>query len=186
MIKVIEHIEQYVSLTSEEKLEIANTFERKKVAKHTILLREHQQSKSLFFIESGLIRSFYSDKEKERTHWIYAENDFFTAWYSFFLNQPSFESFEAIEDTSFWILSQSNYETLCTQNAAFSKYIRLLFEQSMAEIDYILKTFSTRSAKEKYDYLLETKPELLQRVKLGYIASLLGISQETLSRVRAQ
>ena len=180
-------ISEHIYLTDNDKQQITNCFERSTVSKNEMLHGEGSYVKKLYFIESGFVRSFYIKADgSEKTHWIYSQGDFFTSWYSFFTSRPSFESFQCVNQTTIYSISESNYMELYGTNEAFNTFINSYYQHIIAEMDFLSKSFSHLSAKEKYEYLLETSPKMVQEIKLGILASLLDISQETLSRVRKQ
>ena len=111
---------------------------------------------------------------------------FFTSWYSFINRKPSFEYIEALEESTVHWITKEKYERLLSSHPKFEKFGRLLVEDQMSFLDLYFKGFLFMAAKEKYDLLTSTFPEVTQKVNLGHIASLLGISQETLSRIRSQ
>lgn len=183
----VQFISKHIPLKEKDKLQIAGHFKKKTFADGEILLTEGGYAKHLCFIEKGFIRSFYNrDNGMEKTHWIYAEDDFLTSWYSFFTREPSFENLQVLGEASVYSISMSDYEKLYQKNAAFNAFINGYYQQLIAEMDYLSKTFMHMSAKEKYQFLLETSPAMVKEIKLGILASLLDISQETLSRVRRQ
>lgn len=184
---LIETISKYIYLNNDDKEQIAICFEKSVGKKNEILFREGSHVRKLFFIESGFVRSFYiKDNGSEKTHWVYSENDFFTSWYSFFTGKPSFESLQIINEAVLYSISESNYIKLCDTSNAFNGFINGYYQHLIAEMDFLSKSFLQLSAKEKYQYLLETSPKMVQEIKLGTLASLLDISQETLSRIRRQ
>lgn len=182
---LIETISKYSNLTNNDKQQIVDCFEKSVLKKNEILLKERNYSKYLYFIESGFVRSFYTKNNgSEKTHWIYSEYDFFTSWYSFFTGKPSFETLQCINQCQIYTISETNYKKLYSTNVAFNTFINGYYQHLIAEMDFLSKAFLHLSAKEKYQYLLDTSPKMIQEIKLGILASLLDISQETLSRVR--
>jgi CRP-like cAMP-binding protein len=183
----IDFIEHIVKVSPELKKAI-NSLETKsiEVKAGETFISEGSRTPFMYFIKKGLVRSYFLDKDKDRTYWFYREDDMFTSWYSFYLGDPSFESFMALEDTTMFAVSKTQYETLVKEHKEFAEFSRKFIEYKYAYMDYMTKTFIDLTAKEKYDYLLKTEPSLINRVKLGYIASYLGVSQETLSRIRAR
>jgi len=186
MERLISAIGKNIRLHSELRLLITENFTSKNIPKNDQILREDQLSNTLFFLESGVVRSFYYHKDKEVTSWLYGENQFFTSWYSFINQSPSFEYLEALEDCRVQWISRDRYEDLLSKSPIIERFARILVEEQLAFLDYFYKGFLFMSAKEKYDLLLSVFPDVTQKVNLGYIASLLGISQETLSRIRSQ
>ena len=182
---LIESIAKHIHLSENDKHQILDHFETSDFKNGEILLYEGNYAKHLYFVNQGYIRSFYTrENGSEKTHWIYNEHDFFTSWYSFFTGKASFETLQVINQASLYLISIDNYKKLYANNEAFNAFINAYYQHFIAEIDFLSKSFTNLSAKEKYRYLLETNPKMVQEVKLGFLASLLDISQETLSRVR--
>ncbi len=159
-------------------------FHKEIIPKNHQLLREHNYCRRLYFLEEGTVRTFYTEKGKEISSWFYKEGLFFTSWYSFYSQKPSFEYIETLEESTIYSIDYFNYQQLLEQFPAFERFGRLLAEEQMAFIDYFSKGYNFMSAREKYDLLLSWFPDVTMRVNLGHIASFLGISQETLSRIR--
>jgi len=184
---LLKTISKYQYLTGEDEQQITGCFEKTTGKKNEVLLKEGNYAKRLYFIESGFVGSFYVKGDgSQKTHWIYSESDFITSWYSFFTGKPSFETLQCINQSVIYSISKSNYTKLYNTNSAFNIFINGYYQHLIAEIDFLSKSFSHLSAKEKHQYLLDTNPEMLQEIKLGTLASLLDITQETLSRVRRQ
>jgi len=108
-----------------------------------------------------------------------------SSWYGFYKQETSYEYIEALEDCSVYAIEYHDYKKLIEVYPKFERFSRLLAEEQLAFIDLYSKGYMFMSAKEKYDLLLSNIPNIELRVKLGYIASFLGISQETLSRIRS-
>jgi len=184
---LLETISKYHYLNSENSEKIISCFKKTTYEKNEVLLKESNYAKKLYFIESGFIRSFYvKDNGSEKTHWIYSESDFFTSWYSFFTDKPSFEALQCLKQSVIYSISKTDYTKLYNTNTVFNTFINEYYQHIIAEMDFLSKSFAHLSAKEKYQYLLDTNPKMIQEIKLGILASLLDISQETLSRVRRQ
>lgn len=138
----------------------------------------------LYFIKNGSARTFYYHDGKDITSWIYGDNALFTAWGSFYGRTPSFENIELLEDSVVQWIAHDDLQRLYVQHPKIQTFGRILAEEQVTFMDNFFKGFMFMSAKEKYDLLLSTFPDVSQRVNLGHIASFLGISQETLSRIR--
>lgn len=164
---------------------IKSDFKRTEFKKGDQILTQGNKSNNLFFIESGVLHNYYYHGGKQVSSWIYFDNQFITSWYSFFTQKQSFESIECLEDAILYEISYENYQKLIREFPAFGNFARLLAEEILVFTEEFSKGWSFLSAKEKYHLLLSHYPNIELIVKLGYIASLLGISQETLSRLRA-
>lgn len=180
----LEKIKSLVPLAPEFEKHILQHFYIKSIPKSTILLKELQYCQHLYFLEKGTIRTYYFDKEKEVTSWFYKEGQFFSSWYSFYSRQASFEYIIAEEDCQIYSIEQANFEKLLASHQLLERFGRKLAEEQSAYVDHFSKGYMFMSARERYDLLLSAIPDITLRVNLGHIASFLGISQETLSRIR--
>ena len=154
------------------------------VEKGSLLVKDGQVAHRLYFLEKGTARTFYYDNGKDITSWIYRENTPFTTWYSFLNQQPSFENIEILEDSTVLSFTKDTLEALYLKYPTIERFGRKMVEQQLSFLDAFFKGYMFMSAKERYDLLLDIFPDITQRVNLGHIASFLGISQETLSRIR--
>ncbi|MEO1257527.1 MAG: Crp/Fnr family transcriptional regulator [Bacteroidota bacterium] len=163
---------------------LEQAFQTTTFSKGDSLLKTGQYCRTLYYLESGTVRSFFLNDGKDITSWIYREDQFFTAWYSFLNQESSFENIEALETSVVQYISHENLQQLYKSDPAFEKIGRLIVEEQFAFLDLYSKGYSFMTAKEKYDLFLSYFPDITLRVNLGHLASLLGISQETLSRIR--
>lgn len=182
----IEFISQYVQLSNEAEKDIINLAKIEKLPKGEILLKEGKICKRLYFIAEGGVRSYLYQKGKDITHWVYLEQMIFTSWASYITNQPSSEYIETIENSVLISVSFEQWQELFEIHPELERFGRYIAEEQIALIDEFYKGFYFLSAKEKYDALIKVYPSILQKANLGYVASILGISQETLSRIRGK
>jgi CRP-like cAMP-binding protein len=182
----IEHIKQYIHLSAEAEEAILQTALLEEVPKGHIILKEGKTCKRMYFLLSGTVRIYFYQKGKDITHWIYPDQMSFTSWGSFLLRKPAAEYIEVIEDATLVSLSYDDWQELYLKFPELERYGRLTVEEQMGLIDDFYKGYYFLTAKEKYDLLIEVYPSIIQRANLGYIASMLGISQETLSRIRGK
>ncbi|HLT88549.1 MAG TPA: Crp/Fnr family transcriptional regulator [Sphingobacterium sp.] len=171
--------------------ELANDIrERSKITtfkKKTHLLDFRQINKSIYFILKGFVRIYYqSDNGEKHTSWLLAEGELAISVFSFFSQQKSFEAIEALEDCVTLELRYDALVYLYKKHLEFNFIGRYLTEQYYIRSESKANSLRMLSAKERYLELLAQKPQILKRISLGYIASYLGISQSTLSRIRAK
>ncbi len=186
MESLLNHIETKIRCSESLKEAIRQLFTLEDIPKNTILLKEYQYARKLYFLKKGTVRTYYIDKDLDISSWFYRENQFFTAWSSFYKKSPSFEYIETLENCTIYTITYDKYQQLLLDFPAFERYGRLLAEEYLAFIDLYSKGYMFMSAKERYELLLGFFPDIELRVKLGYIASFLGISQATLSRIRSR
>lgn len=186
MQNLLQKIAEKAFLSSELQKQIFTKFQRIETKKGDTILNESNKANYLYFVEKGILHNYYFHNEKQISSWFYYEDQFITSWFSFYSQKPSFETIECLEDCILHQISYTNYQKLIADFPAFGNFARLLAEEILINIDLFSKSWSFLSAKEKYELLQEYFPKIELRIKLGLIASFLGISQETLSRIRAK
>ncbi|WP_109298726.1 Crp/Fnr family transcriptional regulator [Aquimarina sp. AU474] len=185
MITFISYIQQYVSISDEIKKEISDLILIENISKGDILLEEGKICKRIYFIEKGTLRTYFYQKGKDITYWIYPDNSMVTSWHSYLSCKPSSEYIQATEDSIVCSLTYTQWQELYTKYPILERFGRLILEEVIALIDDFYKGYYFMSSKEKYELLVSVFPDITQRANLGHIASMIGISQETLSRIRS-
>lgn len=157
---------------------------KKEVAKKTYLLKTGHVCDHIFFIEKGIFRCFYIVNEKEISSWFMKEEDVIISVESFFKRKPSYESIQAIEDSIVHYISYKELNWLYVNFIEFNVIGRVLTENYYTLSEQRLYSIRSMKAVDRYSYLLTHFPDLIRRVPSGYIASYLGITTETLSRIK--
>jgi signal-transduction protein with cAMP-binding, CBS, and nucleotidyltransferase domain len=184
MKELIDVINSFQKLDRETEAAIQRFFIVEKFEKNELIIEEGKICKKVYFIKSGAIRRFCFENEEEVTKWIYTDNQFVTSMSSFFEQRPSFEIFQACEETIVYSLSYSD-EQLLLEYPLFLKFHLKQLRHYLSKINEFHHLFRVMTAEKKYLFLLESFPQIIQKAKLKYIASLIGVSQETLSRIRS-
>jgi CRP-like cAMP-binding protein len=172
-----------VSDTAREAL--ATALERMEFPKGHQLLRPGAVCRHLYFIEKGLTRTWYLKDGKEVTDWISAEGSIAVSIISFLTHQPDRRGIDLLEDSIFNTLSYSALESLYREHHDIERLGRLLLSQGMIQLQQRFDDLHFATAQQRYQQLITANSSLIRRVPLGMIASYLGITQETLSRIRA-
>ena len=154
------------------------------LAKNEYLLTEGMPCRHLYFLETGALRGYYTLDGKEITYWFGFENAFVTSVHSFITGAPAVESIQLIEGSVLWAISKSALTGLYEKYHEIERLVRIIYEIYYIKLQERFVNAQFKSATERYENLLKQTPHILERVPLGYIASYLGISQETLSRIR--
>ena len=181
---LIRFINQFQKLDTSTEEAIRENFFEETFQKNDYLLKKGQISKKIYFIQSGLVRRFYLKEETESTVWLYHDGHWITSMSSYFNQKPSFEFFQACEETTVYSLNYPD-EQILLQLPLFQKFHVEFLRKSIAAFDEFHFVFSEMQAREKYNYLVENFPLIIQKAKQKHIASLLNVSQETLSRIRS-
>ncbi len=179
-------INKYYHLSAAAKNALENCFEKIMLDKNELLLREGSICRHLYFLEQGAVRGFYILDGKEITHWFGFENDFVTSFHSFITGQASVENIQLLEDCILWRIAKPDLENLYNDYHEIERLVRIAYEKYYIRLEERYVNAQFKSAKERYEQVLEQSPHILERVSLGNIASYLGISQETLSRIRSR
>ncbi|MDJ1484214.1 MULTISPECIES: Crp/Fnr family transcriptional regulator [Xanthocytophaga] len=154
--------------------------------KRTLLLEEGQICDRVYFIDTGLARAFYNLDGQDTTAWFMEEGDIIISVQSFFLQKPSSESIELLEDSTLVSIRYTDLQHLYHQFPAFNFNGRVLTERYYVKGEERATSLRRLTAQERYLNLLETNPKLFNRAPLKHIASFLGMAPETLSRLRAK
>lgn len=174
-----------VPFSNEELADIINHFKEETFEKNEIVLKDGAICNQLYFIEKGMSRSFYLRKDgKEVTQWFFGEGHFMSSAESFFNQTPSFYNLEILEDSTLYSISFKKMELLLAKYHNMEKCIRLLSIEMFTKLVHKMNATQFHSAKERYDYMISEYPNIVHRISLGQIASYLGMTQETLSRIR--
>ncbi|MDC1162333.1 Crp/Fnr family transcriptional regulator [Tenacibaculum sp.] len=184
MEEFIELVEQYAFLSKEAIIAIKEVAKEKKYKRGDLLVEEGKTCNYLFFSSKGIVRTYLFQKGKDITHWIYPEKSILTSWHSYILRKPSSEYIEVTTDADIVLISYNDWQELYQKFPELERFGRLLIEEQIALIDDFYKGYYFLTAKEKYELLTNVFPQITQIANLGHIASMLGISQETLSRIR--
>lgn len=150
------------------------------------LLQPNQVSDRLYFVETGLVRGYYLKDGREVTSWFMREGDFLMSIASFYTRQPTQEYVELLETSTLWSITYLQLQQLYRQFPEFNVVGRLLTEKYYVLSELRTQNLRMQTAPERYQQLLADFPDIFGRVPLKYIASHLGISPETLSRLRGQ
>jgi len=178
------YLKKIAKLSDSFSEEIENLIVRKEIPKGKHLFEQGEVCRHIFFIEKGLFRVYYySNIGKDITAWFSAEQTFMTAIDSFYHHKSTNDFCEALEDSVVYSIKYSDFELLLNSEEGARLTFHVLYEITRKMTEFITST-KFQSAESRYNTLIKDYPSILQRVPLGYIASYLGITQETLSRIR--
>jgi len=164
---------------------LADVLVCRKYRKGEIVLQAGEVCKAMLFIEKGMLRQFYYKYDKDLTEHIGYENGMIICIESYFKQEPTRLMVETLEASVVWELPRVEVEKLIDQYHDIERLYRSFIEHSLIESQVKADTLRFESAHERYNKLLQLHPEILKRAPLVYIASLLQMTPETLSRVRS-
>ncbi|MDQ3393225.1 MAG: Crp/Fnr family transcriptional regulator [Bacteroidota bacterium] len=179
------YLSKYINLSEEEKkaildLDIFRTFK-----KGTILLKEGQLLNDGYFVIKGCIRCYYIIDGEEKTTSFYTETESFTPQ-CIITKKPSEYYVSCVEDCILTVANPEMEIIIFEKFPRFESLCRILSEELLAKNQASFDNFKTSSPEQRYLYLLKTRPDLLQRVPQYQMASYLGITPQSLSRMRSR
>ncbi len=172
-------------LKREQLHQLAEILTCKKYKKGERILDEGDVCRSMLYIEKGLTRQFYFKYDKDLTEHIAYEGGVVICLESYLKEEPTRLMIETLEPTVAWEIPKDRLEMLAQEDASIGAWYRRIFELSLIESQVKADTLRFEPAHERYNKLLQLHPEILKRAPLVYIASLLQMTPETLSRVRS-
>ena len=180
-------VNEKVSLSDEEEEICKGLLIPRKVRKKQYILQEGDVCKYSAFVERGALRSYVID-EKGHEHIVQfaIEGWWISDMYSFITGEPSVYNIDVLEDAELLLLTNPSQEELLLKVPKFERYMRLLVQGGYIALQRRLVLSLSQSAEEKYTNLINIYPNIIQRVPQHMVASYLGITAETLSRIRKQ
>lgn len=154
-------------------------------AKGHILLAPDSVCKHLYFIKEGLTRTFYLKDGRDITDWFSPENTFAVSLISYIKQQPDRRGIEVLEPSVLYSMYYDDLEMLCTKFHDIEHIIRKILSFGIVQMQNKIDDVHFVSGKHRYRNLIQSNPSIVQRVPLGMVASFLGMTQESLSRIRS-
>jgi CRP-like cAMP-binding protein len=184
---LFQKFDEHIQLTEEEKQLCKTFFTPKKLRKRQYILQEGDVCKYVAFVEKGMLRSYTIDeKGNEHIMQFAFEGWWISDHYSFLTGEPAVYNIDALEDSELLLISKQAEEKMLQKIPKFEKYFRILLQNSLIATQRRLISSLSQNAEERYNQLISVCPTIPQRVPQHMMASFLGITPETLSRIRKQ
>jgi len=180
------YVEQYMPVSDVDWAIILPKFKPVFVPKGHYLVNSGQTCRHMFFINSGLFRVYLSDNPVDINRFFAVENTFFTPLTSFLTQNPSLENMQALENGCVLKIHYDSLEMLYQQYPAWSNLFRQLYQVACIDMAKRIDVFITKSAEDRYNELLKSRPDLIRRVPQQHLASFLGVTPVSLSRIRGK
>ena len=153
--------------------------------KGEVVVREGQFSKKAYLIVQGCSRAYYLKDGKDISDWFAFEHEFMASIVSFFRDEPSPHYIEFVEDSVVIEFSKDTIDQLCENHHDFERFISKVVTITMLGLRERLSSILFNKAEERYKQMISIRPDITNRIPLTHIASYLGITLETLSRIRS-
>ncbi len=181
------YLQEEIGLSQGEVERLSSKLVRKEFEARTEIVRSGTIARGIYFIENGLLRTYHLMDGKEITTYFACDHQFISTYASFIDQSPSFETLETIENSMVYELSYNTLKELYDESSNFERLGRVLAERNYLCILDRTLTMQTKTAKQKYLEFMETyDKKIVQRVPQHQIASFLGMTPESLSRIRKQ
>lgn len=173
-----------VSVSAQQKIEAICSLQD--FEKGSLLMESNRIEKQIYFLKEGIVRAYALLDEEERTFWFGEEGSVILSMRSYVESKASYESLEALENCRVYRMSIEDLQQLFENDIEIANWGRKLAEYELLKLETRLITRDFLSASARYQDLMNRHPSLLRRVSLKHIASYLGITQVSLSRIRKE
>ncbi|MBO9690803.1 Crp/Fnr family transcriptional regulator [Chryseobacterium sp.] len=175
-----------VSLSLEGMMAIFTKLQKEELPKNSILVKPGHICRHIYFIEKGAARIFYYKDEKDITDGFRGEGTLLLSIVSFIRQKPDKRGIELLDDCLLWKLSYDDLEELSEKFPDIQYLYRMIMSSVLIMTQNRVDRMLFQTAEERYDDFIKSHPRAAELLTLGMIASFLGITQETLSRIRSR
>lgn len=179
-------LDQIFKLPEHSKSILKNLISDVEFPKDSIIIKAEKVEKTIYFIKKGIVRAFVPQENQDLTFWFGKEGDVVLPMKSYVDNHQNYENIQLLEDCVLYQLKIDDLRKLFETDINIANWGRKLAEKELVKTEELFISRQFRTASQRYEELLIKQPEIIQRVQLGYIASYLGITQVSLSRIRSE
>ena len=184
MTELEQYIKSYFGVNQSDLAQIVSLFHPTSLKKGDYFLKTGKPCENLSFIKSGILRIFLATPEKEVTQWISTKGYFVTDLSSLVFNVPSRWTIQALTDSELYTIRKDDYNNLGKILPQWQYLEKLFIAKCFTMLEDRVFSHLSMSAEERYNHFFENNKELFNQVPLQYIASMLGMTPETFSRIR--
>lgn len=186
MERIISAIQSVYPISDQSMADFTGKMRKMELPKGHVLIRNGTIERNYYFIEKGLTRSFCLLNGEESTSWFSQEGDVTFSMLGSYQQKPGFENVDLLEDCIVYAISVIELNALYEKNIEITNWSRLLHQKAFLDLELRHIAMMTKSAKERHDSFMREKSDIYRRTNLGHIASYLGMTQVTLSRIRSE
>ncbi len=184
MSELVGYINSYFELGKEEAKLVASKFERLGIFKGDFFTKTDKYCSRIGFVQSGFLRIYANSDGKEITQWISTSGEFTTDLSSFMFDNPARWNIQALTDSEVYVISKTDFDRIGDVVKNWNQLEKLFLSKCFVTLEDRVHSFLSKSAEERYLELYQYKKSLFNEVPLQYLASMLGMTPETLSRIR--
>lgn len=183
---IFNHFEKFIKLSDKLKFELSNRIKPVVFQKGELILDANNISKKSYFINKGILRTYFIKDGKEISEYFSGKDEWVNSPKSFMQREKDIYYIDAIENTEAYVINVNDLVYLFDNFPEMERYARLSMGTVFGHFMERITSMRFTSAKEKYNHFKKTYSKIYHRIPLGMVASYLGITQETLSRIRAK
>ncbi len=186
MTELEQYIRSYFGVGQENLQLIVSLFSEHKIKKGEFLLKSGKQCDKLCFIKTGLVRIYVSMEDREVTQWISTKGYFVTDLASLIFDTPARWTIQALSDAELFMIKKEDYQKIGERLPQWHQLEKLFLARCFTIMEDRIFTHLSMTADERYHHFFEHNKELFNQVPLQYLASMLGMTPETFSRIRSK
>lgn len=179
-------LDQIFKLPKDSKSVLKSLISETEFPKDSIIIKAGKVERTIYFIKKGIVRAFVPQENQDLTFWFGKEGAVVLPMKSYVDNHQNYENIQLLEDCVLYRLNIDDLRKLFETDINIANWGRKLAEKELVKTEELFISRQFRTASQRYEELLTKQPEIIQRVQLGYIASYLGITQVSLSRIRSE
>lgn len=181
---LLSYIRRYVELSPEDVDAINSAYQTREFKKGDFFINQGDHIDEVAFVIEGVMRVYRTDKGKEVTLFLRDENSFVTSVTGYSTHRLSPYSVQALEDSTLLVMSSEDRATLFEECQAYQRFSMMMLERTVQDMEGRIDSQIADNAANRYLRLLQDHPSLIQRVPQYHLASYLGVTPESLSRLR--
>ena len=181
------YLKQFSPLSEQEFEDIFIYFKEQKLKKNEYFIKQGQICKDVGFIVKGILRVYYiNDKGDDITSCFCTESRLTTSYKSMVAKEPSQLNIQALSNVELFVISYTDLKHLQTKSFAWQQFINFVLQNEYFNLEKYISVLNNETAIDKYQRLLKEQPQIIQNAPVQYIASYLGVTRRTLSRIRRE
>lgn len=184
---ILQNVSRNVNLTPEETAYFISVLQSKKLRRHQYLVQAGEPARYECFVVKGCLRQYYIDEKGQEHTIMFAIEDWWTSdMYSLVTGQPSLTNIDAIENSELLLIEKKQFEEMMLKIPKIERHFRIMLQRAFIAHQRRLIENMSLPAEQRYNLFRDRYPQLEQRLAQKHIASYLGITPESLSRIRNQ